>query len=119
MRVLVSWIGHTDIRFLLNDCDEGTRNEISKYVRQKLEPPANGGPIKTILSHEKFDKIYLISNLSEKLNSEYVKCLGFDADVQYEEVKYDPPKDILKKMRALENSIITDMDELEALTMGN
>lgn len=81
MKVLVSWIGHTDIRFLLNDCDEATRNEISKNVRQKLEPPANGGPIKTILSHEKFDKLYLISNLPEKLNYEYVKCLGFDADL--------------------------------------
>ncbi len=37
------------------------------------------------------------------------------AEVQYEEIKYDPPKAILEKMRDLESTIMSDMDELEAM----
>ncbi len=91
MTILVSWIGHTDIRFLLNDCDADTRLEISRHVRQKLEPPKDGGPIKTILRQESFDKIYLISNLPSKLNSQYVACL--DIDYSLTEVKVTDPSD--------------------------
>ena len=33
----------------------------------------------------------------------------------HEEVRYDPPKKILKNLRELENDILTDIDELEAM----
>lgn len=36
-------------------------------------------------------------------------------EVEYEEVEYDPPKDILKKLRDLEDEIQKDLDELEEL----
>lgn len=41
------------------------------------------------------------------------------AEVQYEEIQYDPPKVILKKMRDLEAAIIADLDELEQLTIDS
>jgi len=37
------------------------------------------------------------------------------AEVTYEAVEYDPPKEILGKLRALENEILADLDELEAM----
>ncbi|MGB3495309.1 MAG: class I SAM-dependent DNA methyltransferase [Elainellaceae cyanobacterium] len=36
-------------------------------------------------------------------------------EIEYEEVEYEPPKVILKKLRALEDEIRSDLDELEAL----
>jgi len=36
-------------------------------------------------------------------------------EIEYEEVEYEPPKVILKKLRALEDEIRNDLDELEAL----
>jgi type I restriction enzyme M protein len=36
-------------------------------------------------------------------------------EIEYEEVTYDPPKDILKKLRALEDDIRKDLDALEGM----
>jgi len=36
-------------------------------------------------------------------------------EIEYEEVKYDPPKVILKRLRELEDEIRRDMDELEGM----
>jgi len=36
-------------------------------------------------------------------------------EIEYEEVKYDSPKALLKQMRDLENDIIKDMEELEGM----
>ena len=37
------------------------------------------------------------------------------AEVSYEEKEYDPPKEILGKLRSLENEIMQDLDELEGM----
>jgi type I restriction enzyme M protein len=36
-------------------------------------------------------------------------------ETDYEEAKYDPPQDILSRLRALDSEVSRDMDELEAL----
>lgn len=52
---------------------------------------------------------------SEIVEQNYDLSINRYAEVLYEEIKYDPPQTILKKMRDLENAIITDMDELEVM----
>ena len=39
-------------------------------------------------------------------------------EIEYEEVKYKPPKEILKKLRALEDKIRANLDELEGMLDG-
>jgi type I restriction enzyme M protein len=39
-------------------------------------------------------------------------------EIEYEEVEYEPPKEILKKLRALEDEIRADLDELEGMLDG-
>jgi len=39
-------------------------------------------------------------------------------EIEYEEVKYKPPKEILKKLRALEDEIRANLDELEGMLDG-
>jgi len=39
-------------------------------------------------------------------------------EIEYEEVEYEPPKEILKKLRALEDEIKADLDELEGMLDG-
>ena len=36
-------------------------------------------------------------------------------EVEYEEIAYEPPREILKKLRSLETEIQHDLDELEKL----
>ncbi len=51
----------------------------------------------------------------ELVKQKYDLSINRYAEVKYEEVEYDPPKTILKKMRELEQAIITDLDELEGM----
>ncbi len=52
----------------------------------------------------------------EKLVEEkYDLSINRYAEIQYKEVQYDPPQQILKDMRQLEADIISDLDELEAM----
>jgi len=53
----------------------------------------------------------------EIVEEKYDLSINRYAEVQYEEIQYDQPKTILKKMRDLESAIESDMDELEQLTM--
>jgi type I restriction enzyme M protein len=55
------------------------------------------------------------------VNAEQIREKKYDLsinrykEVVYEEEEYDPPKDILAKMKLLEEEILSDMDELEGM----
>jgi len=52
---------------------------------------------------------------SEIAANKYDLSINRYKEVVYEEEKYDPPKDILKRMKALEKEIMREMDELEEM----
>jgi type I restriction enzyme M protein len=47
--------------------------------------------------------------------NKYDLSLNRYKETKYEEATYDPPKDILRRMRELENDILKDIDELEGM----
>jgi type I restriction enzyme M protein len=48
-------------------------------------------------------------------DKEYDLSINRYKEAKREEVKYDPPKKIIAKLRALEGEIAKDLDELEAM----
>ena len=52
---------------------------------------------------------------SEIAANKYDLSINRYKEVVYEEEKYDPPKEILKRMKALEKEIMREMDELEGM----
>ena len=52
---------------------------------------------------------------SEIIEQKYDLSINRYAEVKHEEIEYDPPKTILKKLRDLENDIANDLDELETM----
>jgi len=59
-------------------------------------------------------KCFFVSK-KEIVGNKYDLSFSRYAEVAYEEVEYDPPKAILKRMRELEKSIEADFTELEGM----
>lgn len=91
MRILASWIGHTDLKSLLGNTDRQTEEQVKKIVRPPHAPPEDGGPIKTLLEQESFDHLYLLSDNPKGLTQQYVESLDRETSVEY--TKLDNPID--------------------------
>lgn len=80
-RVLVQWIGHTDLRAMAVSLPAGQRDEIMQKL--KGEVPQNGdvGPTKTLLNTQEFDEIRLLSNYPAAWNKNFATWLGVKAKV--------------------------------------
>jgi type I restriction enzyme M protein len=53
--------------------------------------------------------------VQEIIDNKYDLSINRYKEVEYEEVEHEPPKKILKKLRALEKEIFKDLDELEGM----
>ena len=53
--------------------------------------------------------------VKEIIDNKYDLSINRYKEIEYEEVEYDPPKEILQKLRDLENEIRKDLDELEGM----
>ena len=73
-RVLVSWVGHADLRGFASELPPGERDALLKVVGTS---PAEGpGPIKTLLNAEHFDEVHLLSNYGSRWDRPYGSGLG-------------------------------------------
>ncbi len=87
MRILVSWIGHADLKSLFGSGSQKVQDKVKAIVRPPYNPPEDGGPIKTLLNQESFDRIYLLSDTPKSITCQYLKLLGFDAAVNHTHLK--------------------------------
>ena len=87
MKILLSWIGHTDLKSLFEVADTRVQEELRSVVRKPYEPPLGGGPIRTLLSQESFDSVYLLSDNPKSITQQYLKLLGVKAQVVYTSLK--------------------------------
>ncbi|MCP5461897.1 MAG: sigma-54-dependent Fis family transcriptional regulator [bacterium] len=107
MHVLISWIGHTDLKVLLDGADDSLRKQIETVARPPYESPKDGGPIKTLISHEKFDKIYFLSDFSKELTDSYINWLRVKAKITFSKLNsptdyseiYNVVADFMAKLR--------------------
>ena len=53
--------------------------------------------------------------VKEIIDNKYDLSINRYKEIEYEEVEYDPPKEILQKLRELEDDIRKDLDELEGM----
>jgi DNA-binding NtrC family response regulator len=80
-RVVVQWIGHSDLRAMAASLPAAQRDEIMRHVKGELPKQADGGPIKTLLLTQSFDEVRLLSNYAATWNKRYVSWLGTKAEV--------------------------------------
>jgi hypothetical protein len=113
--MLVSWIGHNDMRAFALSLPAKQRDEILTALPGPRPAENEVGPIKTLVEQEQFDEIRLLSNFSRAWEKGYDLSINRYKEIVHEEVQYDPPKTILKRLKKMESEIAKDLEELEAM----
>jgi DNA-binding NtrC family response regulator len=67
-KVLVQWIGHSDLRALAASLPITKRKRILDVIKGEAAADGDLGPTKTLLSGQKFDEIRLLSNYNTEWN---------------------------------------------------
>ena len=89
-RVLVQWIGHSDLQWLASTLGGAQRAALLAEINR--DDVALTGPTSTLLKNESFDDVLLLSNYKKKWNDIFVKALG-DANAKCIKVALDRPTD--------------------------
>lgn len=90
-RVLVQWIGHSDLRAMAVDQPEAKKAEIMAVVKGRTPEKGNVGPARTLLDREAFDEVILLSNYEPDWNRRFKKWIGTKAEVK--RVELEKPTD--------------------------
>lgn len=76
LRLLASWLGHTDLRAMAPGQTKAIRERISRVAGDLPTPKDGLGPVRALLQHETFDQILLLSNYPQELSDAYAAWLG-------------------------------------------
>ena len=75
-RVLVQWIGHSDLRAMAASLSSAERGELMQLLKGQLPDVGMVGPTATLIRSQSFDEIRLLTNYPEKWNTRYEEWLG-------------------------------------------
>jgi DNA-binding NtrC family response regulator len=67
-KVLVQWIGHSDLRALAASLPAAKRKKILDEIKGEAARDGDQGPTKTLLSSQRFDDVRLLSNYHSEWN---------------------------------------------------
>ena len=74
-RVLVSWIGRTDLMEMATESRSTRQREILRILGSKELSPVRDGPIRTLLRHEKFAQVNLLNSYPRRLGAMFREWL--------------------------------------------
>ena len=97
-RLLVTWLGHNDLRPMAASQPPGVRDHILATVGGEALPNERG-PIKTLLDLEPFDKALILSNFKADWSKRYAKWTGHSVEVV--QVEIQAPTDYESIFRAV------------------
>lgn len=80
-RILVSWVGHNDLRAMCASMPGNEGQELLAEIGGNSLPTSEIGPIKTLLEVEQFEAVYLLSNYKVAWSRQLSKWLGGDANI--------------------------------------
>ncbi|NUQ62919.1 MAG: hypothetical protein HUU20_10540, partial [Pirellulales bacterium] len=75
-RLLLQWIGHSDLRAMAGSLPEGQREAVLAEIRGPLPESGDLGSTRTLVETQAFDEIYLLSNYRTEWNNLYLGWLG-------------------------------------------
>jgi DNA-binding NtrC family response regulator len=86
-RVLVQWIGHSDLRAMAVSQPALKQKEIMDVVKGQIPKEENVGPARTLLDRESFEEVILLSNYEPDWNRRFKKWIGTKVDLKKVDLK--------------------------------
>jgi len=80
-RLLVSWIGHSDLRAMAAAIPAARQKQILDRLGGAIHKPPDVGPTKTLLSTQAFDEVRLLSNYPDEWNKWFKSWLAVEAEI--------------------------------------
>ena len=76
-RVVLQWIGHSDLRAMAASLPATQRDEIMQQLKGERPKQGDRGPIKTLLETQAFDEVRMLSNYKHaiEINGSWNLCL--------------------------------------------
>jgi hypothetical protein len=74
-RVLVTWIGHTDLWAFAREDASSDRSAVEKIASAR-DGETGAGPVKALIDFETFDEVHLLSDYPPEITKSYGKWLG-------------------------------------------
>ncbi len=111
-RVFLAWIGHSDLRALASDSPAALQKEIMARVKGELPPKGDTGPIRTLLDHEPFDEIHLLSTYPAETTKQYAGWLK--QKVRTVQIKLPTPTDYPAIFEAADTELRKIRERLDA-----
>lgn len=111
-RILVSWIGHTDLKAMAAQVAASQSKAVRKIVGDVADSKAGDGPVKTLLDNESFDQVHLLSDYGPAASKEFAAWLACRPKLH--EVSLKTPTDhgeILEVVRPVLNGIRRKTDD--------
>ncbi len=87
-RLLLQWIGHSDLRAMALSLPAAQREEILAAIKGPAPELGDLGPTKTLLGTQAFDEIHLLSNYRPEWNKLYVEWLRAKAKLVRVDLKH-------------------------------
>ncbi len=75
-KVLVQWIGHSDLRALAANSSKPRCDRIMVAVGGRLPPKGDLGPTKTLIDTQQFDDVMLLTNYESEFNAWFADWLA-------------------------------------------
>ncbi len=73
-RILVSWIGHTDLRAFAREDDSADRRAIEQVAGVR-DNEGGVGPVKALIDLEQFDEVHLLSDYEPEIAKPFASGL--------------------------------------------
>lgn len=106
-KVLVSWIGHTDLLAMCPSLTDSQREEVLALLNHKHPGQAQASPVKTLIENEPFDEVHLIDNYGkDSVSNLYLKWINCKATIH--RVSFQNPTNY-EEIFAVSDAVLTDV----------
>jgi DNA-binding NtrC family response regulator len=110
-RLLVSWIGNTDLLCMAGDLNGEERKEALRLLNRDESTVAGKGPIRTLTDSEMFNEVHLLSNYDRVLTDIFKKWVNCNPRIH--SVKLTDPtnyKEVFEKSDSILAKVLSNRD---------
>jgi len=75
-RILVSWIGHTDLKAMAASVPASQSKAVRKIIGDAVDSKVGTGPLKAPLDQESFDQVHLLADYAPAASKEFAAWIG-------------------------------------------